>query len=189
MSLFVAMVTASSSELRVSQFITCNDTLLVETYQLTRCRNRKKEAKKIAQHAYYCPVGTSETLMAKYDQIYNFEEDTPCHPVLVGLFWKNQSDFEVKKAKNFICVKHTFHNDNCIVQRTRRLYWMEKKLLVSYLTTRLWHKSRAFFQDINNVGFQVPSMPRRYVEETARLPCWLPRDQQVSHQKWISGNM
>ena len=103
MSLFVAMVTASSSELRVSQFITCNDTLLVETYQLTRCRNRKKEAKKIAQHAYYCPVGTSETLMAKCGQIYNFEEDTPCHPVLVGLFWKNQPDFEVKKAKFYLC--------------------------------------------------------------------------------------
>ena len=82
MSLFVAMVTTGSSELRVSQFITCNDTLLVETYQLTRCRNRKKKAKKIAQHAYHCRVGTSETLMANmvksttskktFDIIYSF---------------------------------------------------------------------------------------------------------------------
>ena len=32
-------------------------------------------------------------------------------------------------------------------------------------------------------------MPRGYVEEMAQLPCWPPRGQQVSHQRWISGNM
>ena len=32
-------------------------------------------------------------------------------------------------------------------------------------------------------------MPCRYVEEMARLPCWLPRGRQVSHQRWISGNV
>ena len=37
--------------------------------------------------------------------------------------------------------------------------------------------------------FRVPPMPRRYVEETARLQCWPPRGWQVSHQRWISGNM
>ena len=31
--------------------------------------------------------------------------------------------------------------------------------------------------------FRVPPMPCRNVEETAPLPCWLPRGQQVSHQR------
>ena len=114
MSLFVAMVTASSSELRVSQFITCNDTLLVETYQLTRCRNRKKEAKKIAQHAYYCPVGTSETLMAKYGQIYKLEEG---HSISssAGLFWRNQPDFEAKK--DFFCFPYVGCEGLSVIKR------------------------------------------------------------------------
>ena len=28
----------------------------------------------------------------------------------------------------------------------------------------------------------------KYVDETARLPCWPPRGQQVSHQSWILGH-
>ena len=53
-------------------------------------------------------------------------------------------------------MRHTFQNDNSIVQRTRRLYWMEKTLLVSYLTTRLWHKSRAFFQRYQQCRYSSP---------------------------------
>ena len=62
-------------------------------------------------------------------------------------------------------------------------------ILDKYKNIFLYFWNFKFSLENQNNSWKFEPMPRMYVEETVRLPCWPPRGRQVSHQRLISGNV